>query len=87
MAAIARLADAIVAASQVLIIGSGGASSMLAVELQNRLFRFRINAVAYVDGHGCSTRPWASRHERASCISARQYCAFSRSAIESASLL
>ena len=50
MPAIARLAEAIVDASQVLIIGSGGASSMLAVELQNRLFRFRINAVAYVDG-------------------------------------
>ena len=50
MGVIARMSEKIVGASQVLIFGSGGASSMMAVELLNRLFRFRINAVAYVDG-------------------------------------
>lgn len=50
MAAIERMSETIVGTSQVLIFGSGGASSMMAVELQNRLFRFRIKAVAYVDG-------------------------------------
>ncbi len=38
-------------ASQVLIYGTGGSSSMAAVELQNRLFRLGIHASAYTDPH------------------------------------
>jgi len=36
-------------ASQVLIYGTGGGSSMAAVELQNRLFRLGLHATAYCD--------------------------------------
>ena len=37
-------------AERILIIGSGGTSSMMATEMQNRLFRLGLNAVAQVDG-------------------------------------
>lgn len=49
-ALIARLARRIAEAGRICIIGSGGTSSMMAVELQNRLFRFGLPAVAQVDG-------------------------------------
>lgn len=50
MGAVHAIAEGVTQARQVLIIGSGGTSSMMAAELQNRLFRFRINAVAHADG-------------------------------------
>lgn len=62
MAAIARVAAAVDmvqlvgiaerlnGSSQILCIGSGGTSSMMATELQNRLFRLGLSAVAQVDG-------------------------------------
>jgi DNA-binding MurR/RpiR family transcriptional regulator len=50
MVQIVGVAERIGAASQVLCIGSGGTSSMLAVEMQNRLFRLGLSAVAQVDG-------------------------------------
>ncbi|MEW9836664.1 MurR/RpiR family transcriptional regulator [Mesorhizobium marinum] len=37
-------------ARQVYIYGSGGISSLGAIELQNRLFRFSIPAIAHIDG-------------------------------------
>ncbi|MDN2567103.1 MurR/RpiR family transcriptional regulator [Aquibium sp. A9E412] len=36
-------------ASQILVYGTGGGSSMAAVELQNRLFRLRLHATAHTD--------------------------------------
>lgn len=46
---IAAVVTPIVEAEQVLIYGTGGSSSMGAVELQNRLFRLGLQAVAYTD--------------------------------------
>ncbi len=50
MAVVARAAHAIVGARQVVTFGSGGVSSVGAVELQNRLFRFNIPITAHTDG-------------------------------------
>ena len=43
-------AEQLNASGQILCIGSGGTSSMLATEMQNRLFRLGVSAVAQVDG-------------------------------------
>ncbi len=50
MGLVARAAQAIAGARQVATFGSGGVSSMGAVELQNRLFRFAIPIAAHTDG-------------------------------------
>jgi DNA-binding MurR/RpiR family transcriptional regulator len=50
MAIIADVAELICNSPQVLCLGSGGTSSMLATELQNRLFRLGIAATSQVDG-------------------------------------
>lgn len=50
MEPVMRAAERIAKARQVYIYGSGGISSLGAVELQNRLFRFSIPAIAHVDG-------------------------------------
>jgi DNA-binding MurR/RpiR family transcriptional regulator len=47
---IASLVGRICASERILCIGSGGTSSMMATEMQNRLFRLGLNAVAQVDG-------------------------------------
>ncbi len=46
---IKSIAEIVARASQVMIYGTGGSSSMAAVELQNRLFRLGIQATAYTD--------------------------------------
>ena len=43
-------AEKLCTCDRVLCLGSGGTSSMLATEMENRLFRLGINAVAQVDG-------------------------------------
>lgn len=50
MQTVLSVAELLVGANQALCIGSGGTSSMLATEMQNRLFRLGIAAVAQVDG-------------------------------------
>lgn len=50
MPAVIALAERLATAGQVLVFGSGGTSSMLAVEMQNRLFRLGLPVVAHVDG-------------------------------------
>ena len=50
MPKIVSIAEQLGAAGQILCIGSGGTSSMLATEMQNRLYRLGISAVAQVDG-------------------------------------
>ncbi len=47
---LARAADLIVGARMVRAYGSGGASSLAAVELENRLFRLGILASSHIDG-------------------------------------
>ncbi|WP_284162732.1 MurR/RpiR family transcriptional regulator [Frigidibacter sp. SD6-1] len=50
MAVIQTVAERLTAATQVLALGSGGTSSMMATEMQNRLYRLGIAAIAQVDG-------------------------------------
>lgn len=50
MATVSIIADKIAGARHVLIFGSGGMSSMAAAEMQNRLFRLGVSAVAHADG-------------------------------------
>ena len=50
MQMVLSVAELLAGAGQVLCIGSGGTSSMLATEMQNRLFRLGVAAVAQVDG-------------------------------------
>lgn len=50
MSVIMNIAERIAVSGSVLCIGSGGISSMLATEMQNRLFRLGIPVVAHVDG-------------------------------------
>jgi DNA-binding MurR/RpiR family transcriptional regulator len=50
VADLARAADLIVASRMVRAYGSGGASSLAAAELENRLFRLGIHAAAHIDG-------------------------------------
>jgi DNA-binding MurR/RpiR family transcriptional regulator len=47
---LARAADLIAGARMVRAYGSGGASSLAAVELENRLFRLGVLAAAHIDG-------------------------------------
>lgn len=46
---ITRLGELIAGASRVIVFGTGGNSSMAAVEMQNRLFRLGLNGTAYAD--------------------------------------
>jgi DNA-binding MurR/RpiR family transcriptional regulator len=50
MRAVLRVAEILEASGQILCIGSGGTSSMLATEMQNRLFRLGLSAISQVDG-------------------------------------
>ena len=47
---LAQVAASLCDAERILCIGSGGTSSMLATEMQNRLFRLGLNATSQVDG-------------------------------------
>lgn len=58
MTTLVAVAGQLAGASQVLAFGSGGTSSMMAVELQNRLFRLGLPTVAHTDGQ--LQRMWAS---------------------------
>lgn len=49
-AVLGHISREILRADRIAIAGSGGTSSMIAMELQNRLFRFGLPAVAQVDG-------------------------------------
>ena len=50
IAHIAKVSELICNSERILCIGSGGTSSMLATEMQNRLFRLGLAATAQVDG-------------------------------------
>ncbi len=50
MASLIAVAQRIATSNSVLCIGSGGISSMMATEMQNRLFRLGLSALAQVDG-------------------------------------
>lgn len=50
MATLIAVGERLASSAQVLCIGSGGTSSMLATEMQNRLFRLGLSVTAQVDG-------------------------------------
>ncbi len=50
MPTVLAVAELLAGSGQVLCIGSGGTSSMLATEMQNRLFRLGLSAISQVDG-------------------------------------
>ncbi len=50
MRAVLSVAEILDGSGQILCIGSGGTSSMLATEMQNRLFRLGLAAISQVDG-------------------------------------
>lgn len=50
MQAVFTVAEILERSGQILCIGSGGTSSMLATEMQNRLFRLGLSAISQVDG-------------------------------------
>lgn len=50
MGTVTRIADQIVAARSVLSYGSGGNSSIMAMELHNRLFRLGLSVISHSDG-------------------------------------
>lgn len=50
MPTVGRVAEMLTEARQIVIFGSGGVSSMGAVEMHNRLFRLGLSAVPYTDG-------------------------------------
>jgi len=50
MGTVARIADHIAAARSVLSYGSGGNSSIMAMELHNRLFRLGLSVISHSDG-------------------------------------
>lgn len=50
MATLIAVAERLSASQNILCLGSGGISSMMATEMQNRLFRLGLSVVAQVDG-------------------------------------
>lgn len=50
MSTLLEVGERLAASAQILCIGSGGTSSMLATELQNRLFRLGLSVTSQVDG-------------------------------------
>ncbi len=75
--AVERAAARIVKASYVLTFGSGGASSMIALELENRLFRLGLKVAASVDHQGAvdARGGCAEGHGDRRLVDERQQCA------------
>ncbi|MBB5752232.1 MurR/RpiR family transcriptional regulator [Prosthecomicrobium pneumaticum] len=80
MSGVMGVAAAIARAEQVVIVGSGGTSSMMAVEMQNRLFRLGVRAAAYTDGQ--LQRMAASVARPETVLIAFSTSGFARSAID-----
>lgn len=80
MADVMNVAERIAASGSVLCIGSGGISSMMATEMQNRLFRLGIPVVAHVDGQ--LQRMYAAIATQQTTIIAFSVSGYARSVIE-----
>jgi len=84
MAAVIGVADRLAHAGRVLCLGSGGTSSMLAGELQNRLFRLGLSVVAQADGQ--LQRMYASVATPDTVVVAFSISGFARSVVEAVEL-
>lgn len=80
MANLIAVAQRIATSGNVLCIGSGGMSSMLATEMQNRLFRLGLPALAQVDGQ--LQRMYAAVASAETTVVAFSVSGFARSVIE-----
>lgn len=81
MAVLMKVAERLAAGGPVLCIGSGGISSMLATEMQNRLFRFGIPVNTQVDGQ--LQRMYAAVTTHETTVLAFSVSGFARSVVES----
>jgi DNA-binding MurR/RpiR family transcriptional regulator len=79
-----EIAKRLAAARQIFAYGSGGISSMIAVELQNRLFRLGLAIVAHADGQ--MQRMTASTAGRGTAIIAFSVSGHAPSAVEATKL-
>ncbi|MCX2696874.1 MULTISPECIES: MurR/RpiR family transcriptional regulator [Ochrobactrum] len=82
MSVIMNIAGRIAVSGSVLCIGSGGISSMMATEMQNRLFRLGIPVVAQIDGQ--LQRMYAAIAESKTMVIAFSVSGYARSVIEAA---
>lgn len=82
MSVIMTVAEQIDASGSVLCIGSGGISSMMATEMQNRLFRLGIPVVAQIDGQ--LQRMYAAIAKPNTIVIAFSVSGYARSVIEAA---
>jgi DNA-binding MurR/RpiR family transcriptional regulator len=80
MSALVAVAERISSAGNVLAIGSGGISSMMATEMQNRLFRLGIPVVAQVDGQ--LQRMYAATVSRETVVVAFSVSGYARSILD-----
>lgn len=80
MSDVMHIAEKIATSCSVLCIGSGGISSMLATEMQNRLFRLGISVTAQVDGQ--LQRMYAAVATRDTLVIAFSVSGFARSIVE-----
>ena len=80
MSALLDAAERIAAASNVLAIGSGGISSMMATELQNRLFRLGVPVTSQVDGQ--LQRMYAAVATHESVVIAFSVSGYARSVVD-----
>lgn len=80
MANLIAVAQRIATSGNVLCIGSGGMSSMMATEMQNRLFRLGLPALAQVDGQ--LQRMYAAVASAETTVVAFSVSGFARSVIE-----
>lgn len=80
MSVVVGVAERIAAAGNVIVVGSGGISSMLATEMQNRLFRLGIPVVAQVDGQ--LQRMYAATATRETVMVAFSVSGYARSILD-----
>ncbi|MFE0016007.1 MurR/RpiR family transcriptional regulator [Mesorhizobium sp. NPDC059054] len=75
-----EIAERIAVSGNILCIGSGGISSMMATEMQNRLFRLGLSALAQVDGQ--LQRMYASVATPETTVLAFSVSGYARSVVE-----
>ncbi|MBN9237678.1 MULTISPECIES: MurR/RpiR family transcriptional regulator [Phyllobacteriaceae] len=75
-----EIAERIAVSGNILCVGSGGISSMMATEMQNRLFRLGLSALAQVDGQ--LQRMYASVATPETTVVAFSVSGYARSTVE-----
>lgn len=83
-AVLMKVAERLAGAGHILCVGSGGTSSMLATEMQNRLFRLGLSVSAQVDGQ--LQRMYAAVATRNTIVIAFSVSGYARSVVEAVSV-